>query len=154
MLIAVDPGCTLSAFVHFSDGRIAKFGKIPNAELLAHVQVDHGQTEIVYEMIACYGCPVGREVFETVLFCGMMAQASVVTVHRLYRMDVKTHLCHSPKANDGTIRQAIIDRYGGKEKAIGKIKTQGPLYGIKADCWSALALALTWADTRAERLKV
>jgi hypothetical protein len=68
---------------------------------------------------------------------------------------VKLHLCKSTKANDASIRQALIDRYGpGKERAIGTKKAPGPLYGVKADVWAALALAVTWHDTREERLKV
>lgn len=38
--------------------------------------------------------------------------------------------------------------YGGKERAIGKKATPGKLYGVSADVWQALAVALTWADVR------
>jgi len=49
--------------------------------------------------------------------------------------------------NDSTIRQAMLDRYGpGREKAIGKKKSPGPLYGIRKDEWQALALAVTFFD--------
>ena len=57
------------------------------------------------------------------------------------------HLCGSAKAKDSNIRQAIIDRYGGDPKrCIGTKKAPGPLYGISADQWAALALALTAAE--------
>lgn len=109
---------------------------------------------LVVEMIACYGMPVGKEVFETVFWIGRFIQCwfengshhkSIPA--RIYRQDVKLHLCKSPRANDATIRAALIDRFGpGKERAIGKKKTPGPLYGVKGDVWAALALAVTFAD--------
>ena len=43
-------------------------------------------------------------------------------------------------------RAALIDRFGGKDKAIGCKSAPGPLYSVKADAWSALALATTFAD--------
>jgi hypothetical protein len=36
-----------------------------------------------------------------------------------------------------------MDRYGGKAKAIGTKAAKGPLFGLKQDMWSALAVALT-----------
>jgi hypothetical protein len=45
------------------------------------------------------------------------------------------------------VRASLIDRFGPyKEKAIGKKATPGPLFGIHADEWSALAIAVTWYD--------
>jgi hypothetical protein len=66
----------------------------------------------------------------------------------LYRTNVKMYLCHkTAKINDAIIRQVLIDRFGpGKDKAIGKKKTPGPLFGIVGDQWAALALAVTFAD--------
>jgi hypothetical protein len=59
-------------------------------------------------------------------------------------------LCGSSRANDATIRQALLDRYGpGREKAVGTKANPGPLYGIKADLWQALALAVTYSDQMA-----
>ena len=58
-------------------------------------------------------------------------------------MEVKMNLCHSAKANDADIRQALIDRFGpGKQKAIGLKGSPGPLYGVSKHCWAALALAV------------
>jgi len=65
----------------------------------------------------------------------------------LMRKTVAAHLCNTSRANDSNIRQALIDRFGpGREKAIGTKKNPGPLYGIKKDLWSALAVAVTYAD--------
>ena len=49
-------------------------------------------------------------------------------------------------------RGALIDRYGGdggKRAAVGLKATPGPLYGVKKDVWSALALVVMYAEKRA-----
>jgi hypothetical protein len=33
---------------------------------------------------------------------------------------------------------------------MGRKAAPGPLYGITGDAWSALAVAVTWAETRAQ----
>jgi hypothetical protein len=66
----------------------------------------------------------------------------------LPRKDVKLHLCGSPRAKDANIRQALLDRYGGKEKAIGSKHQRGPLYGIRSHLWAALAVAVTYQETK------
>jgi hypothetical protein len=67
-------------------------------------------------------------------------------VERLPRRAVKLHLCGTSRAKDPNIRQALIDRWGGKEKAIGNAKAKGPLYGIAGDEWAATAVAVTYLD--------
>ncbi len=148
MFIAVDPGTEESAYVIFNDdGRILKFEKAANGRVLEMVRAAEGP--MVYEMVASYGMPVGREVFQTVVWIGRFVEACPTPCYEMYRREVKLHLCKSPKANDASIRQALIDRFGpGKEKAVGTKRAQGPLYGIKADVWAALALGLTWFDTK------
>jgi hypothetical protein len=64
----------------------------------------------------------------------------------MVRRDVKMHICGQMKAKDSNIRAALIDRFGGKERAIGRKASPGPLFGITADRWAALALAITWLD--------
>ena len=64
---------------------------------------------------------------------------------------MKLHLCHSARATDANIREALLDRYGpGKEKAVGRKAAPGPLFGVSKDIWSALAVAVTFSDQRAE----
>ena len=56
------------------------------------------------------------------------------------------HLCGNMRARDGNIRQALLDRFGGKDRAIGRKGSYGPLHGISGDCWSALAVGVTWLE--------
>lgn len=87
---------------------------------------------------------------------------------------VTMHLCKSTRAKDSNVRQAIIDRYGGVDRGVGGKKCPkckgkgwcgvgrpvcpvcnggkwkfppGPLFGISKDAWSALGVAITFAET-------
>lgn len=98
---------------------------------------------LVIEKIASFGMPVGAEVFETVFWSGRFAEAyGIERVHRITRIEVKNHICHSSRAKDGNIRQALIDRFG----VVGTKKNPGPLFGISGDLWASLAVAVTWHD--------
>lgn len=149
-MLAIDPGPQQSAWVQYMAGAPMKAGISDNDELLRDLyRVWEPLCEpVVIEMIASYGMPVGRDVFETCLWIGRFMEAAD-GADLVYRKDVKMHLCQSPRAKDANIRQALIDRFGpGKEAAIGKKASPGPLYGFKADMWAALAVAVTYADTQ------
>ena len=103
---------------------------------------------LAIEMVASYGMAVGAEVFGTCVWAGRFIQrwldAGGGEPVPVYRKEVKLHLCGSLRAKDSNIRAAIIDRFGpSKDKAVGLKASPGPLYGMKADCWSALAVAIT-----------
>lgn len=147
MLIAIDPGPEQSAFVKMDGPRLIAFGKMENYELRAmlnQLYSEHSDgVEMAIECIASYGMPVGAEVFSTCIWIGRFVEQFDGSHQRVYRKDVKMYLCGSMRAKDANIRQRLIDLYGGKEKAIGSKKKQGPLYGVKKDCWSALAVSVT-----------
>lgn len=149
MVIAIDPGNAESAWCRLLDGRPVLFGKEGNAVVQCRLRDWSTEALLAVEMIASYGMPVGREVFETCLWIGRFIEAweSRGGKYRLvYRKDVKLFHCETTRANDANIRASLIDRYGpGKERAIGKKANPGPLYGVKGDEWSALAVALTVA---------
>ena len=91
---------------------------------------------LVIEMIASYGMPVGKEVFDTCVWIG-----------RFIQQDEKMNICGSMKAKDSNIRQALIDRFG----TVGTKKNPGWFYGFKADCWSAYAVGITYLDLTKEK---
>jgi hypothetical protein len=155
ILLAVDPGSEKSGWVTF-DGAPVAFGIEDNGVLISDmrwtrvgVNTDshlYDADWLVVEMIESRGMPVGKTTHETTFWAGRFVEAFHKHWSRLYRREVKMHLCGSTRAKDGNIRQVLIDRWGGKEKAIGRKASPGPLYGIKADIWQALALAVTWWD--------
>lgn len=146
--VAIDPGPVKSAYAYFDGGTLCHAETLTN-DLIARRIDDYGGN-IVYEMIACYGMAVGAEVFETCVWIGRFIEVAEATQptrqDRIYRREVKIHLCGSMKAKDANVRQAIIDLYGGKAKAIGTKKNPGPLYGVKGDEWAAIGVGLTYLD--------
>lgn len=154
MILAIDPGCTESAYVLMEeDLKPVEFGKISNQDLLDNCKYWSRRLvgcELAIEMVASYGMAVGVEVFETVFWIGRFWEAFdgfEATRSRIYRKDVKMNLCGQTKAKDSNIRQALIDRFGSK----GTKASPGWFYGFKADCWQAYAAGVTYADMRKAR---
>jgi hypothetical protein len=132
--------------------------KSANIDLLSYL--DETQAEsLAIEMIASYGMAVGQSTFETCVWIGRFIERWRVVqyprnirprlseVRRVTRKQVLVHLCNSAKGNDSTLRHALIDRYGGKEKAIGKKAMPGPLYGMNEHTRAALGVAITASET-------
>jgi hypothetical protein len=160
-ILAIDPGTTQSGWVLFNTpfgldraGRVLDSGVSANHELLQAV-AHADASNLAIEMIASYGMPVGREVFETCVWIGRFVQAwrEPEAVRLVYRKDVKLHLCGSPRAKDPNVRQALIDLFpatgGGKVPQVGTKGAPGPLYGVSSHAWPALGVAVTAAATNA-----
>ena len=150
-ILAIDPGPEESAFVLFDGEGVLRAQCWPNADVLREIEIlnerDH-DLPLAIEWITHMGMPAGRELFETCYWVGRFAQAhSRMPVTRISRVEVKLNLCGSARAKDPNIRQALLDRFGGKEAAIGRKASPGPLYGVSGHAWSALAVAVTWFDT-------
>lgn len=146
MIFAIDPGTTESGFVLFDAKWVRESGTLPNAEILRRIQGEWDtDTVLAIEMVAHYGkgMPVGKEVFETVVWIGRFQQAwfDPDSVRRVYRGEVKQCLCNSARAKDPNIRQALLDLIGPQ----GTKAKPGPLYGVKGHEWSALGVAVVVA---------
>lgn len=155
-VLAIDPGNTFSgyALIDPETCRPLKVGKIPNAEVL-HLIATTTYEHLSIEMIASYGMAVGKEVFDTCVWIGRFIQQHIwagpdVEHALVYRREVKLHHCHSSKAKDANITQALIDRfaYGEPNRGKGTKAAPGWFYGFSADIWQAYALAVQTADTR------
>jgi len=153
MILAIDPGNTESAYVLYDEKtrKPVRFGKVENSEILYMMpSFSIDADKLVIEMIACYGMPVGKSVFETCVWIGRFVQAWRKDFEYMYRRTVKMHLCNSVKAKDSNVRQAVIDRYeptgGGKTPQIGTKSKPGILYGMSKDVWAAMGVALTYAN--------
>jgi hypothetical protein len=168
-ILAIDPGSAQSAVVIFdaADDRagrppVAKHEIVDNEELVRSLRALNPMIEtVVIEWMSPRGMPTSAQEFETLYWVGRFTEAVQgaafpghlpTPVERITRLKVKMHVCGSAKANDTNIRAALIDRFGGvggKDAAIGKKASPGPLYGVASDEWAALALAVTWADQHA-----
>jgi hypothetical protein len=153
VILALDPGTEQTGWVLYDGGRVCDSGVMPNADMLRAVIGGEGISAwpdtLAIEMVASYGMPVGREVFETVVWIGRFQQAwhTPESVRLVYRKDVKLHLCGTSKAKDPNVRQALIDLFpatgGGRTPQIGTKGQPGPLYGVSTHAWPALGVAVT-----------
>ena len=95
-----------------------EFGKIDNKELLIKIEKDKFEffpDLFVIEMIDSYGMPVGKTIFETCVWIGKFEHAFSNTtdfIEYIYRKEEKMNICHTMRAKDSNIRQALIDRFG------------------------------------------
>lgn len=159
-ILAIDPGNTESAFcrIDAETCRPLDFEKIPNEELRDRLwTTDRRQIvadRCAIEMVASYGMPVGREVFETCVWIGRFHTAIECATGDepilVYRQPIKLHLCGSARAKDSNIAQALVDRFapGAPNKGKGTKASPGWFHGFAADVWQAYALAVYVADSQ------
>lgn len=171
-IIGLDPGPKESAWLILKDGKPDGFCKESNDKVrgLLKFYLGYG-AQLVIESMVSYGQTVGEEVFETCRWIGRFEEAWGQPVIFLRRVDIKIHICGDGRAKDSGVRECLIRRWGGPEKAQGGKRCEtckgrgstkgakclscggsgfstpkGPLHGIAADVWSALALACTYHD--------
>ena len=152
MIIAIDPGNEFSAFCVFEEGNLKpkEFGKVSNKVLLNQLDDFSENDECAIEMIASYGMAVGKEVFQTCVWIGRVAERFKEPKTTIYRKDENMHICQNMKAKDTNIRRALIDRFAQHDLANGKGTKKNPdfFYGFKSDCWAAFAVGITYIETR------
>jgi hypothetical protein len=139
IVIGVDPGTDKSAYAIFNGKDVTSFGIWENEALRLHPL--WAEQNVCIEMIASYGMAVGASTFETVYWIGRFVELAAISggkVTRVFRKDIKLHLCNSPRAKDANVRQALLDRIGPQ----GTKKAPGPTYGVKSHEWAALAVAV------------
>jgi hypothetical protein len=156
IVLAIDPGSSESGVVLW-DGHAVRWAKVEsNEEVLIDIANEAAlKTDLLaIEMIGHYGSglAVGKTVFDTCVWLGRFLQCWIErreesTTRLVLRPTIKTHLCGTPRAKDGNVRTAVIDRVGPK----GTKKSPGPTFGVVSHSVSALALAVCVWDT--ERIK-
>lgn len=152
VILAIDPGSTESAWLLYDTetGLPTVWAKVDNAKLLHDLGMPcfEGVATLAVEMIASYGMAVGREVFDTCVWIGRFLERWGGDYRLVYRAEVKLHLTLSRRSKDANVRQALLDKFGpGKDVAVGRKASPGPLYGLTGDSWSALGVAVTAAET-------
>jgi hypothetical protein len=143
---AIDPGPAESAIVQWTGKGLIYAGIHPNDYVLRQLREGCFDGLWAVEMVACYGMPVGKEVFETCLMIGRIQEIAsnrCLDCRLVTRHQVKIHHCHSARAKDSNIRQALVDKYGEP----GTKKDPGKTYGLKSHLWSAFAVATFVSET-------
>lgn len=165
-IFAIDPGNIQSAYCVMEerpgeDYALLEFGKYPNGEcmerMLDWLDREKKPDSVVIERVASYGLAVGREVFETCEWIGRFSQSAEawVPVDYIYRKDEKITICGNMKAKDSNIRQALIDRFAKHDLKNGKGTKKDPdyFYGVAADVWASIAVAVSYLDMKNEEDK-
>lgn len=147
-ITAVDPGPEYSAIVKWDGEHILGRDYVESDKFREYLSLESSKpNHIICEGLQCFGMAVGQSTFVTAYLVGSIREycrTSGLDFTIIFRNNVKLHHCHSPRAKDANIRQALIDRLG----APGTKKQPGPTFGITADLWSALAIALYAWDTK------
>lgn len=164
-ILAIDPGNTESGYavIEMPDFKLIEFGKIKNEELLDMLLNNYFYIcdRVAIEMVACYGMPVGKDVFETCVWIGRFVQALIGEydvsnesfINYVYRKEEKLTLCGNLKAKDANIRQALINRYAKHNFKSGKGTKNNPdtFYGVANDMWQAIAVGVTYYELGKEK---
>ena len=148
-LLAIDPGDQLSAFVVYDyDGkRPVDHGKLGNEELLARLRSRPPYApHLAIEMAESFGAKVWNQVFLATLWAGRFVEAFGGPYTLMSRQKTKLYVTGNPRARDAQVRACLIDRYGGKDVALGTKAAPGVLRGLTADRWAALALAVAYSE--------
>lgn len=153
-IFAIDPGNTESGYavIRMPDFKVIRKEKINNNELLKIIPIITASIDdFAIEMVASYGMPVGKDVFETCVWIGRFIQKARPKLHHfVYRKDEKICLCGSLKAKDSNIRQALINRYATFDFKNGKGVKKNPdtFYGVSKDIWQAIAVGVTYYEIK------
>ena len=158
-VLAIDPGTTSSAWLLLHGEHPLKgcCGIEDNNDLLTRLRIRHFEhtTLLAIEQMQSMGMAVGQECLETQYWVGRFVEAwerAGRRTRRLFRGEVKMYLCGSSRAKDSNVRQALIDIFGGKDKAIGTKKSPGPCHELKSHLWSALAIGITACELETDRM--
>jgi Holliday junction resolvasome RuvABC endonuclease subunit len=185
MILSIDPGSRTTGWVILERRRpgelpaLADHGNTPTEDFLEWLRfcrVAHDVAEVVIEHVGHYGTgqAAGSDVFETCILIGRMVEIlRLLPVEKVRRQSIKAQLCGVANAKDKNVRQALIDRWGGDELALGGRKCPrchgkgwrgrararcgacrgegwesppGPLYGVSNHAWSALAAGVYYCE--------
>jgi hypothetical protein len=159
---AIDPGSEKSALLGYETltRSVNPIGILPNMELLDRLRLirQHRKPDdvLVVEDTKAYTLPrkasgAGRffpeQVRVATFWAGRFVQCWDGQYSLLDRRRVKQLLCGQTTVGDAEVWDSILDRFGGtRKRAVGVKASPGPLFGVRADLRSALAVALAYVD--------
>lgn len=164
VILGLDPGTYESAWAVYdpATGKLETAGQVANRVMATMLREQcwfappGRELVLVIEMLKSYGNALGDSVLETCVWIGRFIEAwtwpdlgrrQTGQVVRLPRKTIVTVLCNNPRANDTNVRAELMNRFGrSRDRSIGTKAAPGPLYCVKRDMWSALAVAIVYAD--------
>lgn len=162
-ILAIDPGSEKSAWVILDDGQIECCRIDLNEDMVcdaSHEIYDSDIDHLAIEYTKAYtlqfkgknGSFFPQQVLDTARWVGRFEQAFGGPFTEIDRRQVKQALSVPPNGSDAHVKAALYDRFGDgtRKSVVGTKKNPGPCYGMKADLWQALAVAVTFADLQQE----
>lgn len=158
LYVAIDAGTVESGYIVIENG----FGKIVFKEfgicdndgifdLFNKYSID--KAVVCMEMINPMGMRIGRSTIDTIFWIGRFFDRSKMLGCEpvlLERQIIKKILCPGIRANDSTIRSALIKIYGEP----GTKKNPGFTYGIKSHIWQALGCVTAYFIKEGIKIKI
>lgn len=123
-VLAIDPGSEKSGYVVLENGVPTEWGHWENMRLLFSLPDYNASDLLAIEYVYLRGMKIYQQAVDTVFWVGRFAQAFPGPFRLIDRKDEKMVLCGNTTANDTSIRIALIDRFGGRDVAIGGKKCQ------------------------------
>lgn len=164
-ILGIDPGSENSAYCEIERSvagepqpewgvRLGQKGKVPNATLRNMIKDGAICSDVLaLEIISnSFGSGIGRSVTLTAEWVGRYLatwEDWVGTEIRTYsRSEIKLHFVGKITANDSMIRLALTDRFalGTPNYGKGSKKAPGFFYGVSADIWQSIAVAVVCMD--------
>ncbi len=170
MIFAIDPGEKRSGWLVYDRQRparpVAAAGIDINEHILRLIQgpwwPKSGHPKpwslIAIEGMESHGRPWGTPAIDACWWGGRFEQQAIVLflpVRKIKNVVIRRHLCGRGNVGGPAVHQALYKRFGGERWiAVGRKNNPGPLYLLpdqRGDHkWSALALAITAAETKAK----
>lgn len=149
-IIAIDPGTLKSGFVFYDTetSKVLRHGHIENGKLLEALKGAEADA-IAVERFESFGRNFGESCILTIFAIGQFDIAWPGPRFYVKRSEIKRWLTGNRRHGDKQVKAALVERWGGKDKAVGSKKSGhcGPLYGLKTShCWAALAVAVYFQD--------
>lgn len=154
-VLGIDPGETKSGWCEVFKGEPVSAGYCPNDDLIVSLPF---QDQVVIEGVIPYSSGLTIPMIATIAWMGEFRREQRRTypggVSIITRNDIVYRIVGSHKGGDPAVRDVLIHRFGGKDKALGTAKDPGVLYklrGTGSHKWAAFAAALAWLDGQKEK---
>lgn len=162
-IVGIDPGSVHVGACWFCLANAKQIGETHGPEEAVSWCRTLGQNTHLHDITVAIERPMARgqnvtqDLLDTCVVVGRLVEAlRPIPVFLVPRASVKLALLGFTRGEDSKVHAALVDMWGGREKAVGrkgtkkKPGTPGPLYGIKGPhVWDALAVAVAFAGRKA-----
>jgi hypothetical protein len=125
-ILGLDPGSEHSAFVFLEDAQVLEHGWVRNGQLLQRLRDGFAiGSHLAIETLHPRGELASLDAMETQLWAGRFVEIFDLrgdTFTKIDPMDARIAVCGKSGVKDREIKQALINRYGGDQKAIGGVR--------------------------------